>query len=310
MLYGVLFGVVACMIWGTVYVAPQILAAYEPATIALARYLVFGILSLGLAYTQRHEFSFYTRADWRRALALGLIGNIFYYWVLAEAVRGAGAPIAGAFTAMIPIIVSVIGNRQAKREQRAVPWLKLMPSLFFILVGMACLNGTEFVYLVGSGRVSSHEFWVGVGFAFLSLFIWTWYPLSNAEWLIKHPQRSPRAWSTAQGLTLLPASLIILGVMSANSSVPAILGPTPGLFIGISLFLGIVSSWVGIFFWNLMSQRLPPALGGQMLIFETLFAVIYAHIWRGQWPSALMVLGMSALLIGIVSGMRVFRSVR
>lgn len=308
MLSGVLFGVAACLIWGTVYIGPLLLTEYSPALIALARFFVFGGLSALLAFRQWHELRQYTRSDWKRATALGLIGNIMFYWTLAEAVQRAGAPIAGAFTAMIPILVALIGNQRAKTNGHAVPWRRLCLPLLLVFVGMACLNGTEFVYLVGSGHVSSTNFWIGVLFAVIALLIWTWYPLSNAEWLIEHPKNSPQAWSTAQGLTLLPCSAVGLVIWMSLTPPETLFAPHPMLFIGVALFLGIIGSWVGILFWNMMSQRLPPALSGQMIIFETIFAVIYAHIYRAELPTPLMTLGMILLLLGILGSLRVFRS--
>lgn len=308
MLIGVLFGIAACLIWGTVYVAPLILPDYNPVVIAMARYLIFGMLSAGLAVSQWRALRTFVAADWRRATALGVVGNIFYYWLLAEACQKAGASIAGAFTAMIPILVAVIGNVRAGEKAR--PWGRLLPPLVLVVAGMCCLNWTEFVYLVGSGRVSSGDFWLGVLSAFLSLFVWTWYPLSNAEWLLAHPEHSPKVWSTAQGLTLLPCALVGLGICLGTDSPAEILGPTPWLFLAVIVFLGVFASWVGILLWNLMSQRLPPALGGQMIIFETLFAVTYAHLWREAWPTPLMFVGMSLLLLGVLGSLRVFRMPR
>ena len=84
MLSGVLFGIAACMIWGCVYVAPLILPDYSPVHIAMMRYLVFGMLAAGLAVPEWRELKFYSTADWRRALALGIVGNIFYYWLLGQ----------------------------------------------------------------------------------------------------------------------------------------------------------------------------------------------------------------------------------
>ena len=78
MLIGVLFGIAACMIWGSVYVAPLMLPDYSPAVIAMVRYFVFGLLSVGFAISQWKELRTYQWADWRRATALGIVGNIFY----------------------------------------------------------------------------------------------------------------------------------------------------------------------------------------------------------------------------------------
>lgn len=312
MLLGVIYGIAACMIWGFAYIAPLILSNYDPLHIALVRYVIFGCLSLGLAVTQWKEFSHYSAADWKRALALGIIGNLFYFWLLAEACQLAGAPVAGAFTAMIPITVALIGNlRAVQRGEKALAWRSLLPPLALVLIGMVCLNGTEFVYLVESGRQTQSNFWLGVLAAIVSLAVWTWYPICHGEWLMEHPQRSPQAWSTAQGVTLLPASFFgLIGYILSGNSAGDIFGPTPLLFLAIAFFLGIVTSWVGIWLWSLMSRRLPTALGGQMIVFETLFAVIYTHLWRSECPTPLMLIGMAFLLIGIVGALRAFNTPR
>ena len=56
-----------------------------------------------------------------------------------------------------------------------------------------------------------------------------------------------------------------------------------------------------------MSQKLPSALGGQLIVFETIFSVIYAHVWRAEWPTWSMTIGMVMLLVGVVASLRAFR---
>jgi hypothetical protein len=91
-------------------------------------------------------------------------------------------------------------------------------------------------------------------------------------------------------VTLLPAAAAGLALyLPAHGLTPAAaLGPSPALFISVLFFLGIVASWVGILLWSQMSRTLPSALAGQMIVFETIFAVIYAHILRREWPTALI----------------------
>ena len=55
-----------------------------------------------------------------------------------------------------------------------------------------------------------------------------------------------------------------------------------------------------------MSQRIPTALAGQMIVFETLFAVVYAHILRLEWPVWSMTAGMVLLVLGVLLSLRVF----
>ena len=43
--------------------------------------------------------------------------------------------------------------------------------------------------------------------------------------------------------------------------------------------------------WNMCSAKLPTALVGQLLVFETIFSVIYAHIHRMQLPTLTLTVG-------------------
>ena len=55
-----------------------------------------------------------------------------------------------------------------------------------------------------------------------------------------------------------------------------------------------------------MSRRLTPALGGQMIIFETIFAVIYAHIMRQALTYNINECRDGASLAGVLLQVRVF----
>ena len=47
-----------------------------------------------------------------------------------------------------------------------------------------------------------------------------------------------------------------------------------------------------------------------MIIFETIFAVTYAHLWRSEWPTPLMLVGLGLLLMGVTASLKVFRKPR
>ncbi len=59
--------------------------------------------------------------------------------------------------------------------------------------------------------------------------------------------------------------------MVSEGDMPQFLGPQPIDFVGWSLFAGVMCSFVATALWNAMSQRVPTALVGQMLVFETIF---------------------------------------
>ena len=82
------------------------------------------------------------------------------------------------------------------------------------------------------------------------------------------------------------------------------LGPTPGLFVGLMLAIGLFASWLGTLCWNEASQRLPTTVAGQLIVFETLAALAYAFMLRGRAPEAITLLGIVLLVAGVVWALR------
>ena len=76
------------------------------------------------------------------------------------------------------------------------------------------------------------------------------------------------------------------------------------------LVLGLCASWLGTMLWNKSSQKLPTSLAGQLIVFETLSALLYAFIWRGAAPSAAVIAGIAMLCVGVALGMRAFHTAR
>lgn len=57
-------------------------------------------------------------------------------------------------------------------------------------------------------------------------------------------------------------------------------------------------------------SALADALAGQMIVFETIFAVTYAHVLRMQWPEWNMFAGMALLLSGVMLSLKVFQTAK
>lgn len=63
----------------------------------------------------------------------------------------------------------------------------------------------------------------------------------------------------------------------------------------VSSAVALLDSVAGNALWNGASRRLPLTMTGQMVIFETLFALLYAFIWEQRLPSLLEVGAITAL---------------
>lgn len=310
MLIGTLFALAAGLMWGLVFVVPLLLAEYPPALLSVSRYLAFGLIALPLAWLDRARLREFSRADWREAGRLALVGNLFYYLFLAAAIQRAGGPLPTMIIGALPVVIAITSNlRDAGRDGR-LPWVRLAPSLLLIATGIAFVNHAELRHLESAPSVDVGDYALGGMLAVGAVACWTWYPIRNADWLRAHPDRSPRVWATAQGVATLP--LAVVGLLTVYLWFWAIghpfalpFGPAPERFIGLMLAVGLLASWLGTLCWNEASQRLPTALAGQLIVFETLAALAYAFMLRGAAPPATTVAGIVLLVAGVLWALRV-----
>jgi drug/metabolite transporter (DMT)-like permease len=307
---GALFALAAGLLWGLVFVAPTLLAAYPPLLLSFARYLAFGLIALALAAFDCDRLARLTRADWREALKLSIVGNLLYYLCLAAAIQRAGGPLPTMIIGTLPVVIAIASNLRDARRDGRLPWARLAPSLAVIGAGIVCVNQSELAQLRADANADAARYASGVLLAIGAVACWTWYPMRNADWLRAHPGGWARSWATAQGLATLP--LALAGYLAfwawspmSDASFEMPLGPTPALFVGLMFAIGLFASWLGTLCWNEASHRLPTTLAGQLIVFETLAALAYAYLLRGQWPPPLTLAGIALLVAGVVWALRV-----
>jgi drug/metabolite transporter (DMT)-like permease len=331
---GTLFALAAGLMWGLVFVAPAMLPEYPAALLSFARYLAFGLIALPLAWLDRAALRELTRADWIEALKLALVGNLLYYLFLAAAIQRAGVPLPTMIIGTLPVVIAISSNLRDHARDGKLPWARLAPSLVLIALGIAAVNHAELARhaagaadaaasassattAAGSAAAAAGAFdlgrhALGALLAVGAVICWTWYPLRNADWLRAHATRSPRTWATAQGVATLPLAAVgFVGLWLYSALAPTglvtpggapfqmPLGPRPLFFIGLMFAIGLLASWLGTLCWNEASQRLPTTLSGQLIVFETLSALAYAFMLRGEAPGALTLCGIALLITGV-----------
>ena len=70
---------------------------------------------------------------------------------------------------------------------------------------------------------------------------------------------------------------------------------------------GIGSAWVATYLWNIASQRLSASMCGQLIVSETIFALVYSFIWDGRAPSAMQLVACLLFVAGILASIRAHR---
>jgi len=310
---GILFALAAGLMWGLVFVGPLMLPEYPATLQSFGRYLAFGLIALPLAWFDRAKLKGLSRADWIEALKLALVGNIVYYLLLASAIQRAGGPLPTMIIGTLPVVIAVTSNLRrpapGARVETPLAWSRLLPSLLLIGVGIGCVNHVELEHLQRDPNADLGRYALGALLAAGAVVCWTWYPIRNAEWLRAHPDRSPRGWATAQGIATLPLALIGYALtwawFAARGSPFAMpFGPRAGDFLLLMFAIGLFASWLGTLCWNEASQRLPPTLSGQLIVFETLAALSYAFALRRSLPQTQTLIGVALLVAGVVWAVR------
>ncbi len=296
----------AGLMWGLVFIAPVLLHDYPPMVLSAGRYIAFGLIALPMVMLDRPGIAALTRADWIEACKLSLVGNLLYYGFLAAAIQAAGAPLPTMIIGTLPVVIAVCSNL----SQRQLPWARLALPLAVIAAGLALVNRDEASRLAGDG--STWRYLLGALLAVGAVACWTWYPIRNARWLQARRSIGSGTWATAQGLATLPLSLagaaLLWGIDLArgDGGFAWPLGPRPWHFVALMFAIGLTASWLGTLLWNRSSQLLPTALAGQLIVFETLSALLYALLLRGEPPAPGTLAGAALLTLGVVLGVRAF----
>lgn len=309
MVIGISYALVAGLFWGIVFVGPLLLPGYPAALQSVARYLAFGLIALPIAWFDRGELRRLRRPDWIEALKLSAVGNLLYYVCLAAAIQRAGGPLPTMIIGTLPVVIAISANRRNAQRDGRLRWRELALPLVLIGLGVTCVNQVELAALRADPATDTTRYAIGAVLALAAVACWTWYPLRNADWLRAHPDRSPRAWATAQGLVTLP--LAAAGYIAVWFAMPWIapdfpmpLGPQPLRFVALMIVIGLFASWLGTLCWNQASQRLPTAIAGQLIVFETLAALAYAFALRREMPTPLTLAGIALLVAGVVLAAR------
>lgn len=308
MISGVLYALLAGLMWGLIFVGPLIVPEYPAVLQSMGRYLALGLIALPLAWLGRARLRQLTRRDWATALGLTMMGNIIYYVCLASAIQRTGAPVSTMIIGTLPVVIPVFANLLYSHRDGKLAWSKMVPALVCIAIGLALVNIAELRH-ANVGEFDGWRYGSGILLASISVVCWAWYALRNARWLRENPDKHPMMWATAQALVTLPVSLLgyigscwWLGLQQPEFALP--FGPRPWVFVGLMVAIAVLCSWVGALCWNIASQKLPTVILGPLIVFETLAGLLYTFLMRQSVPPLLTGLGIALLVVGVVIAVR------
>jgi drug/metabolite transporter (DMT)-like permease len=64
--------------------------------------------------------------------------------------------------------------------------------------------------------------------------------------------------------------------------------------------MAVLASIVGNALWNRMSRLLPLTLIGQMILFETMFGLLYGFVWEQRLPTTLELIALVSIVASVL----------
>lgn len=300
---GVVYGVLAGALWGMVFLVPRLLTDFSPLLLSAGRYAMYGLVSVAAALpAARSLLARLTRGDVVALAKLALIGNVAYYMLLSGAVHLIGIAPSSLIVGVLPVTVTLAGLR----DRGAMPLRRLLAPLALVIAGIACINVDLFTSEAAHATTLAQKL-AGIACASGALASWTWYAVANTRYLQRHHRFGGNEWSVLWGVVtgligaLCWIAIVALPAGTLQAAVPA---SRWQLFWLLNLALAIGASWLGNGLWNAASKRLPLTLSGQLIVFETVFAMLYAFIYDERMPRTLEIAALVLLLAGVYGSVR------
>lgn len=293
-LLGIAFGAGAGALWGLVFLAPELVRDFDPLLLTIGRYLGYGLISAVLiAPRLRMIATNLTRREWMALGWLALTGNTLYYLLLSSAVQMGGIALTSLVIGFLPVAVTIVGSR----DRGAVPLSRLVPSLLLCAGGAVCVGWQA---LAAPASASAGTQLSGLLCAVGALISWTIYAVGNSRWLVRLNTVSVHEWNLltgivtgAQTIALIPLALLFTNLRHDSAA-------WAHLAI-VSIGVAVLASIMGNALWNRMSRLLPLTLVGQMILFETLFALLYGFLWEQRLPTPLEIAAFVCVVASVTS---------
>jgi drug/metabolite transporter (DMT)-like permease len=277
-MWGILCGAGAGALWGLVFLTPEMARSFGPLELTIGRYVFYGLIAAALIAPRASTLlPLLGKKEWIGLVGLALTGNIFYYLFIVNAVQMGGIAMTSLIVGLVPVAVSIVGSR----ESGAVPLGRLIPSILLCTASAIAIGWDAFDALFSAKNLTPL---IGMICAMGGLVSWTIYAIHNRKWLAQMHAISSYDWNLLLGLVTGTLSLALIPFMIALVDLHHSFSEWLG-FIMASALIALLASVAGNALWNQSTRLLPFTMVGQMVLFETLFALLYAFAWENRGPT-------------------------
>ena len=297
MLMGISAGLAAGALWGLVFVAPRMTPGLSPVDLAAGRFVSFGGLSALLILWHWRTLRMPNLNQVLFALLMSGLGYTAYYLLLVLSIKDLGTELPALIIGTIPLWVMLLG------KPKGLAWKALLPGLCLTAAGLLLMTHANF-YMPGAKL--SPDFWRGIFYAVAAMFSWTAFALLNSRWLKSHPDLKAADWANSLGMATGLGALGIWVLMGSDLKVLLAIEER-AMAATVCIATGLGAAWLATLLWNVASQRLSASLCGQLIVSETIFALLYSFAWDGYWPSLTQFAACLLFVFGILVSIKAHR---
>jgi drug/metabolite transporter (DMT)-like permease len=270
---GILAGIGAGVFWGLPFLVPQVLHGVPAFELAFGRFFFFGLISL---FWLKPVLRILAALSWRERLhlaALSALGFWLYTMILFYGVQATDGIFSSLILGLLPITIPLFSPGRKNSGPTFWAGLSLILSGLLALVFWPVWSGD---HVLRTPALS------GIAALLLCLTMWTAYAILNSRFLQAHPEIKRKDQASVMGVVsigcMLPIFLIRtdLGEFIHQESF--------GLYLACSIALGVGASWFANWLWNICSFHTRSEVSGTLLVFETVFGLIYSFAYEGRPP--------------------------
>jgi drug/metabolite transporter (DMT)-like permease len=265
-------------IWSSAFTAARIVVAYWPPFLVLsARFLVSGLIALGIGWAvgQRIRLS---RREWHAVIVFGVCQNALYLGLFHLAMRTVDAGLAAIIASAMPLCVAALAR--AFFGQRLAP-----------LAAVGLVAGFAGVLVIMQARVAHGLDLHGVGYCVVGVLA-----LAIATLTLRNASAGGNLWIVVGlqmlvgTLALLPASLV-LETWSVRWSWPFVLA-----FAYSALISGVAATMI----WFVLVRRIGATRAASFHFLNPFLGVATAALVLGERVTLRDVVGVAIIMAGIL----------
>lgn len=272
-------GLAFALIWSSAFTSARIIVVQAPPlTVSALRFLIAGLIALGLARLMGQGFRL-TRPQWRAVIVFGICQNAIYLGLNFVAMQTVQASLAAIIASSMPLLVALIG------------WVVLrekVPPL-----GIAGLvMGLAGVGLIMGARVAGDVDLLGVGLCVIAALA-----LAVATLTVRGASSGGNLM-TVVGLQMWVGSAALWVAAAAFEDMTIDWNLELGLAFA---YTTIVPGVIATFIWFVLVARIGAVKGATFHFLNPFFGVAIAAVLLGETLGAPDLVGVAVITVGILA---------